>query len=205
MPIDTLALRAHTSVLAHDSLEGRGTGSAGSRAAAAYIAAQLRAIGLRPLATTSGSDPDEPFLIRVPLLRADVSSARLTVDGTPAMPHGTRWVLGRVGREGLRAASGTVTPVSDDSAQVSAGTWVLVDGPLGERAVRWLPAWRSAGAVGVIVRLASDATLEAYRAQLGDVRWQLAEGPPDPVWQPDLPIVMIGSGLADQVLADSAR
>ncbi|MBI4544217.1 MAG: peptidase M28, partial [Gemmatimonadetes bacterium] len=36
--IDTLALRGHTFFLAHDLLEGRGTGTRGERMAAAYIA-----------------------------------------------------------------------------------------------------------------------------------------------------------------------
>jgi hypothetical protein len=47
--IDTTSIRAHTSVLAHDSLAGRGTGSPGAAAAARYIAAQCRAAGLEPL------------------------------------------------------------------------------------------------------------------------------------------------------------
>ena len=45
-PIDTLALRAHTRALAHDSLRGRGTGTAEKLAAAHYIGEQLRLLGL---------------------------------------------------------------------------------------------------------------------------------------------------------------
>jgi hypothetical protein len=42
--IDTLALREFTSVLAHDTLEGRGTGTRGERMARSYIVSQLERI-----------------------------------------------------------------------------------------------------------------------------------------------------------------
>jgi hypothetical protein len=41
-------LRKHISYLAADSLQGRGTGTAGARSAARYIAEQMKAIGLKP-------------------------------------------------------------------------------------------------------------------------------------------------------------
>lgn len=47
--VDTLALRAHTAFLSSDLLEGRGTGERGAAIAAAYLAAQCRALGLAPL------------------------------------------------------------------------------------------------------------------------------------------------------------
>ena len=45
-------LRQHLSVLAHDSLEGRGAGYAGEAKAARYIAAEFKKIGLQPLASS---------------------------------------------------------------------------------------------------------------------------------------------------------
>ena len=46
-------LRRHITVLANDSLMGRGTGSTGERMAAAYIESQIRQINLEPM-----GDPD---------------------------------------------------------------------------------------------------------------------------------------------------
>lgn len=48
--VDTLSLRATASFLASDALQGRATGSAGGQAAAAYLAAECRRLGLSPVA-----------------------------------------------------------------------------------------------------------------------------------------------------------
>src|SRR5262245_12766165 len=42
------AIRTHTTVLAHDSLEGRGTGQPGYQKAAQYVAARYKDLGLEP-------------------------------------------------------------------------------------------------------------------------------------------------------------
>jgi hypothetical protein len=47
--VDTLTLRAAASFLASDALLGRATGSAGGRAAAAYLVAECRRLGLLPV------------------------------------------------------------------------------------------------------------------------------------------------------------
>ncbi|HUH13797.1 MAG TPA: hypothetical protein VMK65_11830, partial [Longimicrobiales bacterium] len=47
--VDAARLRAHTAVLAHDSMEGRGAASPGERRAAAYLADRLAQLGLYPL------------------------------------------------------------------------------------------------------------------------------------------------------------
>jgi hypothetical protein len=51
--VDTLTLRAAASFLASDALRGRGTGTEGGQAAAAYLAAECRRLGFAPL-TDSG-------------------------------------------------------------------------------------------------------------------------------------------------------
>lgn len=203
LPIDTLALRLHTRVLAHDSLGGRGTGSDGLRSAALYIARRLRSLGLRPL-QADGAVDDDDYLVPVPLQRADVSLATLTV-GDTELSHGMEFVVGRIGRDGLGAASGSVVPLGADSADVTPGSWVLLQGSLGEAASRWLPGWRARGVAGLIVRLPSDAAVAGYHAQLGDIRWQLREGPADPIWQPALPVVMVGPGLAARMAEPGTR
>lgn len=47
-------LKAHVNALAHDSMQGRLTGSAGAEKAAHYIAAQMEAIGLKKMAGREG-------------------------------------------------------------------------------------------------------------------------------------------------------
>lgn len=205
--IDTLSIRFDTRVLAHDSLAGRGTGTPGARSAARYIAARLQALGARPLPDPTATAP-APYLHPVPLLRADVSRATLGIEhgGTDGAErrHGDGFVLGRVGREGMRAATGPVATITADSTRITAGALLLLDGALGEAALRWLPVWRSGGVAGLIIRLPSGAALDAYRAQLGDARWLLAHGPPDPVWQPDLPVLLVAPELASMLARPGA-
>src|SRR5438105_11686420 len=54
LPFHAEAIRDEIRYLASDALEGRGSGTAGGRKAAAFIAARFRAAGLQPLGT-SGS------------------------------------------------------------------------------------------------------------------------------------------------------
>lgn len=205
--IDTLLLRNHTRVLAHDSLGGRGTGTAGALGAALYIARQLDRLGAVPVETVPGAP--SPYLLPVPLLRADVADATLTLTDESGVArvlrHGAGFVLGRMGRDGLHAAEGPVARLQADSGAVERGAWVLLDAPPGEAATRWLPAWKLAGAAGVVVRLARDAVVAAYHQQLGDVRWLLESGGPDPVWQPDLPVVMVAPDIAEVLTEEGAR
>ena len=187
-----MSLRSDTRVLAHDSLAGRGTGTEGSRSAARYIAERLQSIGLDPI-HGDASRPDG-YLDSVPLLRVDVSAATLTIAGSP-VTHGNGFVVGRVGRDGLRAVSAPVAQLAD-SADAPSGHWLLIDRSLGEAAMRWLPIWKERGVVGILVRLGAESAVTAYHEQLGDVRWQLRDGPADPIWQPDLPVLMIGPAVA---------
>ena len=66
-------LRTRVSIFADDSMQGRRTGTPGNAKGNAYIAAELRRLGLRP-AGDSGS-----FLQRVPLMRFRVDSAGATL------------------------------------------------------------------------------------------------------------------------------
>ena len=58
-PITVKELQTHASFLASDTLEGREAGSAGGRATAAYLADQLKQLGLQPLG--SETDYRQPF------------------------------------------------------------------------------------------------------------------------------------------------
>lgn len=202
-PIDTLALRAHTRALAHDSMRGRGTGTAEKLAAARYIGEQLRRLGLTTLDGSRASTPRDYFT-PVPLIRTDVSAATLTLGGATHR-NGDGWVVGRFGRDGMRAAAGPVAQLGSDSAAVRAGAWLVLDGSLGEAALRWIPQWRERGVIGLISRVPTDSALAGWYAHLGNIRWQLAEGAPDPVWQPDLPIVLAGPAMAAALDAPELR
>ena len=53
--------KAHVTFLADDSLEGRDTGSRGHEVAAAYVASQFLALGLRPGGVNDGWYQQVPF------------------------------------------------------------------------------------------------------------------------------------------------
>ena len=73
--IDSLRLETHARVLSADSMEGRASGSAGQRAAAAYIVSRLEAIGI------PGFAPGGGYLQPIPLTSVTVQadSTRLIV------------------------------------------------------------------------------------------------------------------------------
>jgi hypothetical protein len=76
--IDSMALRAHTYFLAHDLLEGRGTGRRGHDIAALYVAAVSEALGLE------GAGENGGYFQTVPLTEAVIDTGAtklsLTVD-----------------------------------------------------------------------------------------------------------------------------
>jgi Zn-dependent M28 family amino/carboxypeptidase len=78
-PITTAEIDGHLRFLSSDLLEGRAPATRGGRLAAEYLAAQLRAFGLRPGLDTS-------FLQTVPIdvVTADRSTIRLTASGKAA-------------------------------------------------------------------------------------------------------------------------
>lgn len=77
--------RAHVAFLADDALEGRDTGSRGEAAAAAYVASQFIALGLRPGGENGG------WYQQVRFRSARLTGGALTIAG----PEGTRiWANG---------------------------------------------------------------------------------------------------------------
>jgi hypothetical protein len=70
--VDIEQVRAGLTALAHDSMEGRATGSRGSERAARFIANEMREIGLEPAG-------DDGYYQRVPLARATVNGRQRLV------------------------------------------------------------------------------------------------------------------------------
>jgi peptidase M28-like protein len=92
------------SSLAHDSMEGRGTGTPGSMRAAKFIAEQFRLAGLQPAG-------DSGFFQHVPMVTRSIDpSSTLVVDGTTL----------RLGVD-FSVSAGRADPASFDGAQVIFG------------------------------------------------------------------------------------
>ena len=203
--IDTVALRADTRILAADSLGGRATGSAGAQAAARYIADRLRGLGLRPV----GDD----FLLAVPLRAARATpETRLVVvrSGTDSavFRYADDFVLGIGGAGAFRDFAGpAIFAGTADNAGHSLraadlnGRIIVLAGMPGDSADRLMRAWTAAGVAGVIVITGSDEDYAGLRDLLGPERLFVDAAVDEPVWQPDLPMLVAGRRLAYALLA----
>lgn len=196
--IDSLALRDHARVLADDSLLGRGTGTAGERAAAAYIARQLGRIGLDPLA---GDGFLEPLaLLRVELL-AESRVAIRTEAGVRTFQAGDHFLVSG-GLEALRAFHGPLVYLPPDSPvdpEVLRGRVVLTDALPGDGDANVLRGWIENGVEGVILPL-DEAGFAAMRLRL-EGRLIVDALVDDPIWQPGLPIIYAGPALVSALVA----
>ncbi|HSD65836.1 MAG TPA: M28 family metallopeptidase [Vicinamibacteria bacterium] len=72
LPIDGKAVLEHTKVLASDAFEGRAPGTKGEEVTVAYLAEQLRKMGLQP------GNPDGTWVQKIPLVGT-------TVQGSPSL------------------------------------------------------------------------------------------------------------------------
>jgi len=206
--IDTLAIRAHTRFLAHDSLQGRGTGTAGERIAAGYIAAQLLRLGLQPL----GSDTS--FLLPIPLREAviDPATSATLVVGSDSLRFrtGADFIVNTGGAGAFRDFRGRahflgqamhalprVTPA------LNGGVAVFL-GPLGGDAMNLVPALIDAGVTGVVLLVPDSAQFDLYVRSRGDSRFFVDAPVNDPVWQPPIPVIIAGPSLTDALLAGAS-
>lgn len=200
--IDTLALRAHTAVLAHDSMAGRGTGTPGARAAARYIAGELDRIGLRA--------PAPGFLQPVPLRAATFGNATSLVvrAGTRAerFTHGRDFAVVVGGRRSLRDASGNAVLVGSADQAVRAadtgiaGAAIVVLGTLGDHAGPLFRRWTAAGAQAVVLLIPDDDAFRSYAEQFASRPFYVDADVDEPHWQPDLPVVLAGRAVAEALL-----
>jgi len=203
--LDTLAIRAHTHFLAHDLLEGRGTGSRGARIAATYIAAQCRALGLLPVA---GS-----YLQEVPLEEArvlDGTALRAVAPGMVASFSYPRDFTPNVG------TAATVVGFAGEAFFVGSGREVE-QGGLGDRDVSGRVAvtlgplrgpaadtLKRRGLAGMIHLVATDEAYQLYARSRGATRLYHADPEVRSSFLPELPSVIAGPSVARALLAELA-
>lgn len=200
--IDTLALRADTRILSADSLQGRGTGTRGERIAAGYIAERLRALGLES-AHPSG------YIVKLPLLRArlSASSAVRVREAASERSFATDAFGSSIGGlASLESFSGpvvfvrsTLDPVALDDLE---GKVILTHGPLGEAGAATLRRWIAAGVAGLVLPIADPDHFRGF-VTAGTGRDLLVNASVDePVWQPDLPVLIAGPALVTALVAN---
>ena len=212
--VDTLAIRAHTRFLADDLLAGRGTGTHGERVAASYISSQLERLALLPLACFSTQAcTDRNFLLPVPLraARVDASSAVVITAGTDSttFAHGRDFIVNTGGQGAFRDFSGRAIffgqPIHA-AALVTAersltGRVAVFLGPLGGDATRLIPALRTAGVAGIVLLVTDPAQFDLYVRSRGESRFFVDAAVDDPVWQPDIPVLIAGPTMAARLFA----
>jgi Zn-dependent M28 family amino/carboxypeptidase len=220
--IDTLAIRAHASALAHDSLQGRGTGTDGERRAAAYITGQLERLGL------TGAAADGGFLQPIPLRRVvvDTATTRLLAQPTArpgdnlsgtAAPGSTEFradadfIFAPARADAFRDFTGGVlfagTAGLAERALAATGTLegrvIVVLGTLGNSALTLIPDWARRGAAGVVLLIPEQGRFRALAQAYGPDRLALDAAVDNPVWQPELPVLIAGPEVARLLLADA--
>jgi hypothetical protein len=196
--LDTLQMRIDASILAHDSMKGRATGSAGEAMAAAYIEERLRSMGLDAVGPSFGQT--------VPLVsfRVDSTSTVSLRHGpeTTTFVHGRDFLVDRGGRDAFAGFGGDVVFLGlPEHAEASAasvdlrGSVVVVIGMLGTDALELTPDWVARGVTGII-QIVQDTTLFAdIRTGLGTDRLAIDAPVDDALWQSQLPRLIAGRRL----------
>jgi hypothetical protein len=196
--VDTAQLRIDASVLAHDSMLGRATGSRGEAMAAAYIESRLRAMGLEPLGSA--------YRLTLPLLafRADSStSLRLQSEGGAiGFRHGEDFFMDRGGRDAFRAFEGNVVFAGlpeDARASVAGidlrGRVIAIIGTMGADALELEPDWIERGVSGILEIVQDTNAFPSLRNNLGGERLAIDAPVEDPVWQSRIPRVVVGRNV----------
>jgi hypothetical protein len=199
--IDTLALKSHTRFLADDLLRGRGTGTEGERIAAAYIESQLIALNV------AGAEINGAYRIPVPLKSASIlpSSSMLLTHGTDSVraAYGASFIANTGGAASFHDFTGDVVYAGAASAALPLlrampdlrGRIIAFNGALGADASTIVPLLIEHGAAGVIVLVADASQYNLYVRSRGESRFFAAADVKDPVWQPDIPVLIGGPQL----------
>lgn len=202
-----MAVRAHTRFLSDDLLEGRGAGTRGEHAAAAYIAGQLKRLGLQPLS--------QDYVQPVPLNRVSVlPETRLVVragTGSTEFQHGMDFFLAAGGPGAFRDFSGDavflgaaehLVAQGSTGAELSGRVIVTIGGPGADAAIL-IPRWREAGAAGIVIGIPDAEQLALLAHSRGPDRFFVDAPLDDPIWQPELPVVFAGPAVLRALLADT--
>ncbi|MGQ0814127.1 MAG: M28 family peptidase [Gemmatimonadota bacterium] len=198
--IDTIAMRAQTRFLAHDLLQGRGTGTPGEHIASEYIASELMRIGAQPV---HGSD----YLLPIPLKRALIEHQATTITyNQTTYLSGRDFVWNTGGRGALRDFAGPLLYVGRPDTSVlqrareARGRVVVMVGALGAAAATLIPALLNAGASGVVLLVPDAANFDLFVRSRGDARYFVDAAVDDPIWQSNLPLVLAGPMLSAAIL-----
>ena len=198
--IDTMALRTHTRFLAADALKGRGAGTQEERIAAEYIASQLMRIRVQPA-------NEKSYFQTVPLKRAKIADASLQLDGVPYGRSDFIWNTG--GPTAFRPFGGPVLYVGAiDSialrrAPEARGHVVVVNGTMGAAAQHYVPALIAAGATGVVMLVPDSMQFALFMRSRGDARYFIDADVREPVWQPELPVILAGPAISRRLIGRS--
>jgi len=206
--IDSMALRAHTYFLAHDLLEGRGTGRRGADLAALYIATEAERLGLR------GAGPDGGFFQPVPLIEATIDSLRTLLVltgpggreefsyGSGFIPNvGTGRTLVPFAGEPVYVGSAQDVLAARDQLPPLAGRIILLAGMFGAEGAA-ADTLRTRGASGVIHLVGDDERYQFYVRSRGPSRMFIAEEVAAvSSFIPDIPAVIASPGLERALLA----
>lgn len=209
-----MGLRARTYFLAHDLLEGRGTGRRGNDVAALFIATEARRIGL--LGAAEGGGYFQP----VPLVEAEIDSAitglTVTIAGEGA---GTPAVAEFSSPAGFIPSVGddrTLTAFAGEMAYVGRARDLLAHPerlpPLSGRVAVMLGVFgpdlaaadtlRARGAVGVVHVVGDAAVYDLYLRSRGATRMYIArEAGAVSSFLPGIPAVIAGPALASLLLS----
>ncbi len=204
-PIDSLALRAHTYFLAHDLLEGRGTGTRGGEIAALYLATSAERLHLSP-ASPAG------WLQDVPLVEAVIDTAGTTltladpsgntVFHSPSMfiaNAGTARTL--TGFSGEIAWIGTASDVlaHPDRLPALLGRVVIMEGTFGA-SMAAADTLRARGVTGVIHYVGDDSTYALFVESRGDSRMYVNDSATVSSFDPDIPGVIVTAAVIRRLL-----
>lgn len=208
--IDTLEIRGATRILADDSMQGRGLGTPGADMAAHYLASELKRLGLQPVGAGAS------YLLPVPLKEAHVDDAatRVLVRGadTATFESGRDFLVNTGGAGAFHDFSGDAVLVGGPAGAARAlaalgsprGKVLVLLGGLGTDAPALVPEWIREGVAGVVLLVPDPATFALYVRSRGDSRFFVDAPVDDPVWEPNLPVLLAGPELSRALVAGTA-
>ena len=204
--IDSLALKAHTRLLSHDLLAGRGTGSRGADVAAQYLASAAEQLGLR------GAGAGGSYFQPVPIVEAtiDTTATTLTISDSSGSVtlHSPQSFIPNVGTlttlvdfAGEIVWVGTAAEVREQPGRLPPlqGRVVVMAGVFGADAAV-ADTLRARGAVGVIHFVGDDEVYQLYVRSRGASRMSAADPATRSSFIPAIPSVLARAEVIRRLL-----